>query len=181
MYCSSDEPSHLEHYRPIAHYPAFAFDYLNFLWVCGICNSENKGDQFPPEFGEGEQILNPLDDYVWDYFFLDENFGRLTKTIDPITLLPKPRAVSTCKVVGIDRGILQRKRAIRHGELIDIASGLLSNYRRGEITQAQVKDRLLGMQTAPFQADVADYFLNGPGRVHEPFRSLLLAAREAVD
>jgi hypothetical protein len=70
MYCSSNEPSQVEHFRPLALFPEHALDYNNYLWSCDICNRKYKGDKFPPDNCLGEPILNPLDDNVWEYFFI---------------------------------------------------------------------------------------------------------------
>ena len=100
MYCSANEPSQLEHYRPLAVFPKQAMTYENFLWSCDVCNRRYKGTRFPPDTEPGERILNPLDDNVWEHFFLDAKFGRLLRRVDPDTEEPLPRATSTCSVVG---------------------------------------------------------------------------------
>jgi hypothetical protein len=45
---------------------------------------------------------------------------------------------------------------------------------------AGLRNEIAELRSEPFQADVADYFLNGPGRAKEPFKSLLIAAGETV-
>ena len=179
MYCSSNEPSQVEHYRPLALYPELAFEYENYLWSCDICN-RNKGDKFPPDNHSGERILNPLDDDVWQYFFIDEEFGRLIKRVDPATRRAAPRAVSTCDVVGIDRGDVQIKRSRRYARLRRDAVRCSDELKAGSLTIGDLQKEIADWRSDPFQADVADYFLNGPGRAKEPFRTLLLAAGEIV-
>lgn len=179
MYCSSNEPSHLEHYMPLSVFPERAFDYENYLWSCDICN-RTKGDRFPPDTGTGDRILNPLDDNVWDYFFLDEQFGRLIKRIDPTTASSLPRAVSTCEVVGIDRENVQTRRKHRLKRLRQNVQDALEMFRSGAFTQPQLREELTTLRHEPFQADIADFFLNGPGRENEPFRSALEAIGENV-
>jgi 5-methylcytosine-specific restriction endonuclease McrA len=177
MYCSSNEPSQVEHYRPLSVFPERALEYENYLWSCDICN-RTKGDRFPPDTEPGERLLNPLDENVWDYFFLDEHFGRLVKRLDPITKTPLPRSVSTCEVVGIDRENVQHKRLKRFKRLRQNIQDALDKFRAEIFTQEQLRDEIAALREEPFQADVADYFLNGPGRVQEPFHSALLAAGE---
>ena len=45
-------------------------------------------------------------------------------------------------------------------------------HRRGELTQVQVQSKIAIWLKQPFQPDVADYFLNGPGKKEAPFNSL---------
>ena len=180
MYCSSNEPSQVEHYRPLAVFPERAMQYENYLWSCDICNRSHKGDRFPPDTEQGEMILNPLDDNVWEHFFIDEHFGRLLCRVNPATNERLPRADSTCLVVGIDREIVQEKRSRRFRNLRRDAQRLVTDFQAGTIQLAGLRNEIADMRSEPFQADVADYFLNGPGRAKEPFRSLLVAAGEPV-
>ncbi len=180
QYCSSNEPSQLEHFRPLAFFPENALDYGNYLWSCDICNRTYKGEKFPPTTEPGAPILNPLDDNVWEYFFVDDIFGRLLMRIDLTTSQPLPRAVSTCNVVGIDRENVQTKRIRRFSNLRRNALRVLGELQAGTLSTAIVQTEIADWRSEPFQADVADYFLNGPGRSKEPFRTLLLAVGEAV-
>ena len=111
------EPSQVEHYRPLALFPENALEYINYLWVCDICNRTHKGEKFPPKNHPGEQILNPLDDDVWKHFFIDDQFGRLLVRLDIQTNQQSQRARSTCVVVGIDRENVQLRRANRYDQL----------------------------------------------------------------
>lgn len=180
MYCSANEPSQVEHYRPLAVFPDRAMEYSNFLWVCDVCNRRHKGDRFPPDTEQGAQILNPIDDNVWDYFFIDEQHGRLLKRINPATNTLFPRAESTCAVVELDRETIQKRRSWRYGVLRDLAQNSLNEFNAGTITPIDLVARISAWRAAPVQLDVADYFLNGPGRAKEPFRSTLIAAGEVV-
>ncbi len=175
MYCSSNEPSQVEHYRPLSVFPDLAFHYENYLWTCDICNRTYKGERFPPDTEPGAQILNPLEDNVWEYFFLSEQNGRLIRKIDIATNDYVPRATSTCKVVGIDRENVQKKRQHRFRRLRQNAEDALDKFLAGTLSQADLRAEIALLRAEPFQSDVADYFLNGPGRLHEPFRSIFVA------
>ena len=179
MYCSSNEPSQVEHYRPKSVFPERALEYENYLWACDICNRA-KSDRFPPDTEAGESILNPMEDNVWEHFFLEDTFGRLLKRTDGETEKPFPRAESTCKIVGIDRENVQIKRKYCFSRLKRDIQRALEDFQKGQGTVDQLRDEIARWRTAPFQADVADYFLKGPGRAEEPFRSALLAVGEAV-
>jgi len=180
MYCSSNEPSQVEHYRPLSAFPEQTFRYENYLWTCDICNRTYKGERFPPDTEPGAQILNPLDDNVWDYFFLSEQNGRLIRKFDPVMNDFMPRATSTCDVVGIDRENVQIKRQHRFRRLRLDVGDPLSKFHAGTVSLEDLKAEIAVLRAEPFQADVADYFLNGPGRTQEPFRSIL-AATENLD
>jgi len=173
MYCSSTEPSQVEHFRPLGLFPRLAFEYNNYLWVCDICNRTHKGEKFPPDNCLGAALLNPLDDDVWEYFFINEELGVLVPRIDPATGEPFSRATSTCEIVGIDRDNVQIKRRRRYRGLRLAAQAALDDFNAGVLEQAELEALIEEWRSEPYQADIADYFLNGPGTSKEPFKSLL--------
>lgn len=168
MYCSFGETSEVEHYHPKATYPEQAFLYENYLWVCSVCN-RYKSNTFPTE--PESLILNPFDDKVWDYFFLDD-FGRLQPKEN------QPRAARTCIIVQIDRQFLQNERKIRFNQYKETAKQVLNEFHNGKISRTELQMKIETMRLTSTPMDVADYFLKGPGRVEEPFKSLLSAAGE---
>lgn len=181
MYCSSNEPSQVEHFKPLNVFPHESMTYENYLWSCDICNRSHKGERFPPDTEPGAQILNPLDDDVWEHFFIDDRFGRLIRRRDRTTKQPLPRAVSTCDVVGIDREIVQTKRIRRFRNLRRDAERAIADVKAGTLSVANLQREVEDWRSEPFQADVADYFLAGPGRNKEPFRTVFdLLATGAV-
>ncbi|MEI7955810.1 MAG: HNH endonuclease [Verrucomicrobiota bacterium] len=76
MYCSGSEASDVEHYRPKAVFPTLAMTWENYLWICTPCN-RHKGNRFPPITEPGGEFVNPLQEDVWRFFFIDE-FGFLS-------------------------------------------------------------------------------------------------------
>jgi len=54
----------------------------------------------------------------------------------------------------------------------------LSDFNLGAIDQDDLRQQLIEVADEPFQADVADFFLKGPGSELEPFRSAITAANE---
>jgi hypothetical protein len=82
------------------------------------------------------------------------------------------------KDVGIDRENVQTKRARRYSNLRREAQRALAEFQANTIDAVALRNEISEWRSEPFQADVADYFLNGPGRSREPFRSLLIAANE---
>jgi uncharacterized protein (TIGR02646 family) len=172
MYCSANEPSHVEHFRPLAHFPDQAFEYTNYLWTCDICNRTHKGERFPPHTEPGAVILNPLDEDVWAYFLIEDEFGQLVARIDEATGERLERAASTMEVVGLDRETLALRRRNRFASLKDLVGRTLADLAAGTVTAEEARTKVDVWRATPFQVDVADYFLNGPGRDKEPFRSL---------
>jgi len=174
MLCSGSECSQVEHFRPKAAFPLQAMDWENFLWVCGLCNL-NKGERFPPHTEPGEQIINPVTENVWDFFFIDE-FGNLTERWRPEMNCPDPRAHNTVGILGLDRDALQQTRQSRLKDLRQKANDTLALYRNGDLTVEDLRGRVIDWIQQPFQPDVADYFLKGPGSSDEPFLTLLREA-----
>jgi hypothetical protein len=78
--------------------------------------------------------------------------------------------------VQVDRQLIQDRRQQRLRELREEASDLLEAYAAGQKTVATVAAALDQWRAGVLQPDVADYFLNGPGRSTEPFQSLVQIA-----
>jgi uncharacterized protein (TIGR02646 family) len=170
MFCSGSECSQVEHFQPKAIFPTLALVWENLLWVCGICN-QFKGDRFPPDTEQGERIIDPVTENVWDFFFVDE-FGNLTERWRPELDSPDPRARITVEVLGLDRDALQRTRQSRLEDLKEKVTDALTLLGRGDLTVEELRARVRTWATQPFQPDVADYFLHGPGSAEEPFSEL---------
>lgn len=171
MYCSSNESAQVEHFRPKAVFPKQIFEYANYLWVCGHCN-QHKSDDFPPDTQAGAQILNPFDDNVWEHLDLD-TLGALIPKAIPNTLEVDPRGESTIRIIKLDRKKLQQKRMERFMEYKERAERDIKDYQEGRLTLEKLRENITKMRVTSLQTDVADYFLNGPGRAIEPFKTLL--------
>ena len=180
MWCDCNTSTDVEHYRPKAVFPEFTFTWENYLWACTECN-RFKGNRFPPDTEQGARILNPLDDNVWEHFYVDQ-FGNLNPVWDNNLNQLDARAVMTNEVVRIDRETLQTRRQIRLREILQLITDSLHRFDAGELTLAQLGDRVDALLEAPFQPDVAEYFLKGPGRGVAPFdRVSALLEPHAVD
>lgn len=172
MWCSSNESSQVEHYRPKAQYPELALHWENYLWACGVCNSIHKRDRFP----DGpNQIIDPVSEDPWRHFFIDE-FGMLSPRYDPDTEALDTRAVSTIDVVGLGRDDLHARRRGAMKKLRQSVNDALVMYRSGQLSLQDLRDRLAEFRASEHHPDVSEYFLDGPGATEEPFRTLLLEA-----
>jgi len=167
MWCSGSESSDVEHYRPKAEYPLSAMTWENMLWSCGICN-RHKGDRFP---ADPHRLLDPTCENVWSFLFIDE-FGNLIARFRIDLNALDPRADATLKTMKLDRQALQESRLRRRRELVRHVEDSLARYDVGQVTVEQLRDRVREWREAPFQPDVADYHLNGPGRTETPFSRL---------
>ena len=155
MLCSGSESSDVEHFKPKAVFPLNAMRWDNFLWSCGICN-RNKGNKFPPYSGDGAPLINPLDENVWDFFFIDE-YGNLTPIWRPDIEDTDPRARSTVAAFGLDRDALQQSRQGRMRNLKRLITGSLSEFDRGVITDVDLREHIAEWVREPYQPDVADF------------------------
>ena len=170
MFCSGSEASDVEHFFPKAVFPDQAMAWENFLWSCTICN-RHKGNRFPPHTEPGGQIINPVDEDVWDFFFIDE-FGLLTPRFDVTANSQSPRAVSTRDILSLNREAIQESRTARLKDLQIRVSESIDLYKNAKITKEHLVAKIAEWREQPFQPDVADYFLAGPGKSEEPFCSL---------
>lgn len=171
MYCSGSEASDVEHFRPLSPFPTHAMKWDNYLWSCTPCN-RTKSDRFPPDTGPGARIIDPMAENVWDFFFIDR-FGLLTPKWDLVTNGPNARAVSTRDTLGLNRDAVSDCRRDRLRDLRAWAKDTVTLFERGDLSQSQVRKRIATKRGEPFQPDVADYFLRGPGVNEMPFSALL--------
>lgn len=168
MFCSGSEASDVEHYKPKAVYPLLAMTWENYLWSCTPCN-RGKLNRFPPETGPGGQFVNPLEENVWDFFFIDA-FGLLTPRFDRQSNSPHPRAVTTRDFLSLNRDALQISRKQRLDNLKRDIERCMSLIKVGKLSKRAAREQLEIWKTESWQPDVADFFLNGPGRTQSPFK-----------
>lgn len=174
MFCSGSESSDAEHFRPLSTFPTLALTWKNLLWACSICNRA-KLNRFPLD--ADKLLINPVEEYVWDFFFIDK-FGLLTPRWNIALDAPEPRAVSTMEVVSLDRQALQETRQSRLRNLKRQVQKELAALQRGELSKQQLKKQVRAWLGEPFQSDIADYFLNGPGKSEKPFSNLFKALKD---
>jgi len=172
MFCSGSESSQVEHFRPKRHFPLRAMDWENFLWVCGICNL-NKNDRFPL----GIQIIDPMVENIWEFCFIDE-YGNMTALWRADLNDLDVRGDATIKTLGLDRDALQITRQSRLDDLRRQINDSLALLNNATLTVDQLRARRDDWLRSPFQPDVADYFLKGPGRIESPFSEFLAAIQE---
>lgn len=145
MYCEDNEVHQIEHFWPRVKYPELTFEWLNFLYACGLCNGP-KGAQFatisqknqvvviaettssercfPPAF------INPRFDDPMKYFKLDIPGNTFVLQIMPgLVDAELERAQWTRDHLPINRDGLPEQRRLEFGTyLADIKSYL--RYRR---------------------------------------------------
>lgn len=171
MFCDHNEPTDVEHFKPKSVFPGDTFRWENMLWICTTCN-RLKGNFFPPVNCDGAELINPSLDSVWNYFLLDE-FGNLIMRWDSDANDFNSRAKSTCKYIQLDREEVQTRRMKRMKGLKSLAKQAVSDLRSGICTVEDINVRVSEWMAEPFQADVADYCLRGPGTSIPPFSEIL--------
>jgi len=170
MFCSGSESSQVEHFRPKETFPQDAMIWPNFLWVCGLCNN-SKGIKFPV-LADGSTLINPLEEDVWEYFFID-HFGNLSERWRMDLNALDPRARMTVRTLGLDRDALQFTRRARLKNLRELVESAVQCLGAELRSKVEVRASFEEWKGQPLQSDVADYFLAGPGREEEPFKSLI--------
>lgn len=171
MFCSGSESSDVEHYRPKAVRPELAMTWENYLWSCTPCN-RGKSNRFPPETEPGGRLINPLDENVWEFFFIDD-FGLLTPRFDIASKEPNARGVSTRDLLSLNREAVQDSRLMRLKSLRQQVQDALTLMTQGKLTKQEARNRLKTWEDEPWQPDVANYFLSGPGNTKPPFKEFL--------
>jgi 5-methylcytosine-specific restriction endonuclease McrA len=178
MYCSGSESSDVEHYRPKSAFPEHAMTWKNYLWICTPCNRV-KSNQFPIAADDSAILINPLDENVWRYFYIDE-FGNLSPTWDVQRDDYCLRGEETGRIIGLDRQALQEARRSRMDDLKEKVGDTIALVEAGSLTLSAAKRRVINWRKQPFQPDVADYFLNGPGRKERPFCTLFSLVQKKI-
>lgn len=173
MFCSGSEASDVEHFRPKAVFPNLAMTWGNYLWSCTPCN-RGKLSRFPPKTGPGGRYVNPLKENVWKFFFIDD-FGFLTPNYDVGIAALNPRAVTTRDHLDLNREALQETRFARLRDLKGQVRDTLKLLSLQQLSKSAAKKKIKEWRAQPFQPDVADYFLNGPGKTKSPFKELFAA------
>jgi uncharacterized protein (TIGR02646 family) len=103
MYCEDSAATSIDHFWPKGDYPERAFDWLNYLLACSVCNSNFKRNQFPlDDLGE-PQLLNPTAEDPLDHL----NFTPTTGTLAAKT----PKGEWSILVYGLNRTTLEIGRA----------------------------------------------------------------------
>lgn len=168
MYCSGSESSNLEHFKPKAVFPELALTWENFLWICWLCN-HNKDADFP--LAADDKLINPLEEKVWNFFRIDEKGNLAPRRVMRLNGY-HPRALSTMKIIKLDRQALQESRQRHLIRLKKHVSHVIRLYELGDLSKKELEDCVADWRDDAGQPDVADYFLNGPGRRKEPFAAL---------
>ena len=168
MFCSGSEASDVEHYQPKTIFPELSMTWENYLWSCAPCN-RSKHNRFPPDTGPGGKFVNPLYENVWDFFFID-SFGILTPRFDRATNAPNERAVTTRDFLSLNRDAVQVCRQQRFKNLKEAMVDTLNLVVANKLTKKAARERVATWKSESWQPDVADYFLNGPGRNESPFK-----------
>lgn len=115
MYCEDSAGIAIEHFWPKSTWPHRAFDWLNYLIICTLCNS-NKRDQFPLDDAGRPLLLDPTEEDPLDHMALSPATGML--------LALSLKGTLTIEIIDLDRETLVKGRAYAWTAL----EGLIAEY-----------------------------------------------------
>lgn len=152
MYCEDNEVQHIEHFWPRAKYPELTFEWLNYLYACGLCNGP-KHDRFAtisntddlvrivdsssPERWGRPAFINPRFEDPMRYFKLD--IAGDTFLLQPMPDLIDPelkRADWTKTHIPINRDGLPEQRRLEYGTYLSDIKNYLGRRRNGDFDNA---------------------------------------------
>ncbi|MDH6134983.1 uncharacterized protein (TIGR02646 family) [Kitasatospora sp. MAA4] len=165
MYCGDSEGTSIDHFQPIALAPMRAFDWLNHLWACAFCNSNQKRDRYPTDRHGLALLIDPTTDEPADHL----NLVLSTGAYRPRT----PKGHETILIFGLDRPVLERGRAQAYVRCRSMLRDLARTTAAGERAEAAAVAHALTVQ--PF-ADVLYEML----RLSTAPRAALVFGAEAV-
>jgi uncharacterized protein (TIGR02646 family) len=102
MYCEDSQGTAIEHFWPRSTYPERAFDWLNYLLACTLCNSNFKRDRFPLDDTGQPLLVHPIDDEPLDHLALSPSTGKFTGLTR--------KGEQSIPVFGLDRANLEKGR-----------------------------------------------------------------------
>ncbi|MGF1430564.1 hypothetical protein [Kitasatospora sp. LaBMicrA B282] len=143
MYCGDSEGTSIDHFQPIAVAPHRAFDWLNHLWACAYCNSNQKRDLYPVDRQGRALLLDPTADEPADHLDL----VLVTGAYRPRTA----KGRETIRIFGLDRPVLERGRAQAYVRCRSMLRDLAHLAEQREYAEAAAVTHALAVQ--PF-ADV---------------------------
>ncbi len=144
-YCEHNEGTDIEHIYPKSFFPGRTFQWSNYLWSCGKCNSRCKLDQFAVfasaqsatvvELASGQSIppfdtafIDPTVEDPMQYLWLDIQSGSFVFAVDQTLIDPRAiaKAAYTLRVLQIgSRALLINAR--RHA--FQFFRAMLERYR----------------------------------------------------
>ncbi|MFI0351034.1 HNH endonuclease [Actinomadura sp. 9N407] len=118
MYCGDSLGTSIDHFEPLKEAPLRAFDWLNHLLACSMCNSNEKRDRFPRASCGTPLLVDPSRDDPYDHIRLVLATGRYRWRTE--------RGESTVEVFGLNRSdlVLGRMAAVERTEAMVLARGI---------------------------------------------------------
>lgn len=101
MYCEDSQGTAVEHFRPKADFPSHAFQWLNYLWACSHCNSNEKRNEFPEKNGS-PLLIDPTVDDPYLHIVYSASTGRYVAISE--------KGAESIRVFGLNREICTRGR-----------------------------------------------------------------------
>jgi len=139
LYIENLEDSHIDHYKKREHFSNLTFDWNNLIVATkdNDFGANHKDNHYKIEKNEYNDIFNPIDDHVEDYFYYLE-WGEIRED--------KGKVQKTIKIFNLNHEYLQERRK-KLITLIDI-------YRSGGLSIDEIKDTL---ELSGFKSVVEQY------------------------
>ncbi len=101
MYCLDAHATDIEHFKPKAKYPLYAFKWTNWLVCCAECG-RFKGSGFPMQ-NYRPLLIDPTVENPWTHIDFDPATGNLMARFDVAKEDWSRKGVETIKVLHLDR------------------------------------------------------------------------------
>lgn len=121
MYCEDGLGDGIDHFRPIASYPLFAFAWTNLLLACAHCNSNSKRNRFPVDPEGGPLLIDPTLLDPTDHLRLVPSTGYFHARTEV--------GATTIEVFGLNDDLSPRRLPAGRLDAIDAFQTLILRYR----------------------------------------------------
>lgn len=146
------EGMHLDHFRPIAHFPKLETDPYNLMLACPKCNVL-KSDDWPcdknknkPSFEGSIGYLDPFENGYAGYLEVNTD-GEIVGVTGPIDYMIDKMLLNRLSRVQIRRRrVLQNKKAKLSGKITELMADLLTDMENNAVTMSQATSRLKELQ-----------------------------------
>jgi hypothetical protein len=148
MYCGEEQGTDIDHFDPITRSPLRAFDWLNHLLACTVCNSHYKRDRFPLDEDGNPLLIDPTAEDPSDHLLLTLSLGHY----EPLSR----KGEATIEICNLNRPLLERGR-IQGRRVVELCLKAWKAARQADDTTA-MHDAILTVREQPF-ADVCQAML----------------------
>jgi hypothetical protein len=133
MYCEDSVGTDLDHFYPLSRYPEYAFDWMNHLLACALCN-RRKSDRFPLGPNDEAMLIDPTVEDPGHHLVLSPSTGRF----EPLD----EKGAESIEIFGLNRPVLVQGRLDAWRTLQELIVAYCDRRRAGQAANA---DELFGV------------------------------------